>query len=370
VNTIRARVELRTIVLPLARRFETSRSVTTHREILLVRWCDPDVDGWAECAAQPEPIYFAETIASVTGLIESTLLPMLRTVATADMSTARAHEVMRRVPGNPLAKAVLESALLDAELRRGNVRLADYLGGVNTKVPVGVSVGIASSTSELLSWVGEYIDQGYTRIKLKIQPGWDIAPVAAVRREFGDDLRLQVDANQAYRPADESLLRRLDDFNLTLLEQPYDRHELLAHARLGRRLKTALCLDESITDLHSATTAITLGACEVINIKPARVGGYLEARSIHDLCRAHGVDVFCGGVLESGIGRAANLALASLPGFGLPGDISATSRYYHRDIAQSFELDEGCLTVPVGAGSGAIVDTEFIQSITTNLLVL
>jgi O-succinylbenzoate synthase len=229
-----------------------------------------------------------------------------------------------------------------------------------------VSVGIADDIAELIGWVEQYLEDGYTRVKLKIAPGWDIEPVEAVRRRFGDGLPLQVDANQAYHQADYNILRRLDDFDLLLIEQPYPKEELLAHASLAQRISTPVCLDESVTGLHSAAAAIELGACQIINIKPARVGGYLEARSIHDLCLAHGIPVFCGGLLETGIGRAANLALATLPNFTLPGDISATSRYFTRDITQGFELRHGLLSAPAGPGTGAIVDPQALQACTVH----
>jgi O-succinylbenzoate synthase len=363
----KVRVELRVVHMPLIRAFRTSRSSETARDLLVVRWSCGDVDGWGECAADPEPVFFPETLRSAHGMIETVLLPMLAEQRPGVMPAGRAHAIMREVPGNQLAKAAVESAILDAELRAHGMRLIDYLGGARTRVPVGVSVGIAADIPELLDWVGGYLADGYTRIKLKIQPGWDVEPVAAVRQAFGAELSLQVDANQAYGPSDYQTLRRLDEFGLLLLEQPFPKEELRAHAGLARRIDTPVCLDESVTGLHSAAAAIALGACDVVNIKPARVGGYLEARSIHDLCLAEGIPVFCGGVLESGVGRAANLALAALENFKLPGDISATSRYFSRDITQSFELSDGHLEVPTGAGTGAQVDLEALESMTEQL---
>lgn len=359
-------VELRRVCLPLVRPFRTSRSVADSRTLLLVRWQTAGGDGWAECAADPEPIYFAETVDTAHSIIVRTLLPAI--VANgAHCSAAAAHRVLSDVPGNQLAKAAIETAILDAELRAHRMRLVDYLGGTRTRIPVGVSVGIAEDVGELLDWVAGYLADGYRRVKLKIAPGWDVHPVAAVRREFGNDLALQVDANQAYHPSDQPALRRLDEFGLLVLEQPFHRDDLVAHARLAERLDTPLCLDESVTGLHSAATAIALGACRVINIKPARVGGYLAARALHDLCRAEGIPVFCGGVLECGVGRAANLALAALPNFTLPGDISATRRYFERDITQSFEVREGAIDVPPGDGSGTELDHDALDALTVRL---
>jgi O-succinylbenzoate synthase len=358
-------VELRTVRMPLVRVFRTSRATESVRELLLVRWVGADSEGWGECAADPEPVFFPEHLGGARDLIENVLLPLV--AADGPVSAGRARQLMAEIPGNQLAKAALETAILDAELRRAGMPLVDYLGGTRRPVPVGVSVGIADNIDELLGWVEGYLNEGYRRVKLKIQPGWDVEPVAAVRRAFGDELPLQVDANQAYRTSDVTTLRRLDDFDLLLLEQPYPREQLIAHARLREVISTAVCLDESVTSLDSAATALAVGAADIINIKPARVGGYLEARSIHDLCQAQGVPVFCGGVLETGVGRAANLALATLPNFTLPGDISATSRYYASDITEPFELVDGCLEAPDGPGTGATVDPDALARVTTDI---
>ncbi|MFD4669657.1 o-succinylbenzoate synthase [Lentzea sp. NPDC058450] len=351
--------------MPLVRPFRTAHAFETVRELLLLHWIGPHGEGWSECAADPSPVFFGEYLDGARHVIEHVLLPRL---GTAERITAAfAREAMRRVPGNVLAKAAVETAVLDADLRGRGVPLADHLGGVRQRIPVGVSVGIATSIAELLEWVTAHVAEGYGRIKLKIRPGWDVEPVGAVRRVFGDELLLQVDANQAYGSADLTTLQALDDFGLLLLEQPFHADDLVAHARLAERITTPICLDESITSLSGAATAIALGAAQVINIKPARVGGYLEARAIHDFCRAQGIPVFCGGVLETGIGRAANLALAALPGFTLPADISATSRYYARDITQPFELTDSHLEIPSGAGSGAIVDEDALAAVTTDI---
>jgi O-succinylbenzoate synthase len=225
-------------------------------------------------------------------------------------------------------------------------------------------VGLATSTAALLDEVDGYVADGYRRVKLKIEPGHDVEPVRAVRERY-PDLALQVDANASYTPQEARALADLDPFDLLLIEQPLAPDDLLGHAELARHLLTPICLDESITSERTARQAITLGACTIVNLKAGRVGGYLEARRIHDACRELGVPVWCGGMLETGVGRAANVALASLPGFTLPGDISASARYYARDVTEPFVLTDGRLTVPTGPGLGVTVDVAFLDEITT-----
>jgi O-succinylbenzoate synthase len=220
------------------------------------------------------------------------------------------------------------------------------------------------SVPELLDAVGGYLDEGYLRIKLKIEPGWDVEPVRAVRERFGDDLLLQVDANTAYTVADARHLARLDPFDLLLIEQPLDEEDVRGHAELAKTVRTPICLDESITSARAAAPAIALGACSIVNVKPGRVGGYLEARRIHDVCAAHGVPVWCGGMLETGLGRAANVALAALPGFTLPGDTSASDRYDRTDITEPFRLDRGHLAVPTGPGLGVEPIPDLLDEVT------
>ncbi|MBV8932899.1 MAG: o-succinylbenzoate synthase, partial [Kutzneria sp.] len=273
---------------------------------------------------------------------------------------------LARFRGHRMAKAALETAVLDAELRMRGVPLSRELGAVRDRVPCGVSVGIMDSVDELLDAVGRYLDEGYLRIKLKIEPGWDVEPVVAVRKRFGAELPLQVDANAAYTLADASQLAKLDAFDLLLIEQPLAENDVLGHARLAALMRTPICLDESITSARAAADAITLGACRIVNIKPGRVGGYLEARRIHDVCAAHGIPVWCGGMLETGLGRAANLALAALPGFTLPGDTSASDRYYHADITEPFVLHDGHLEVPAGPGIGIEPAQDALDAVTTS----
>jgi len=262
-----------------------------------------------------------------------------------------------------MAKAALETAILDAQLKDQGISLAKYLGATKTKVECGVSVGIANNLDALVEEVKSYVGAGYRRIKLKIEPGWDYEAVKIIR-DLYPDMPLQVDANQAYSRNDGKLLAKLDEFNLLLIEQPLDEHDILGHALLAKEVKTPICLDESIISLQSAEDALALKATTVINIKPGRVGGYIESKKIHDLCVKNNIPVWCGGMLETGIGRAANLALAALPGFTLPGDTSASARYFKQDITKPFVMDDGYLTVPTGPGIGIEPDLEFLNSIT------
>jgi O-succinylbenzoate synthase len=343
-------VELHTIAMPLVAPFRTSFGTEHAKEVLLLEVVTDEATGWGECVADPEPLYSSEYNAAAAHVLRHhlvgpvTALPELR----ADL----VGPALAAFKGHRMAKAALEAAVLDAQLRAAGIPLAHHLGAVRDAVPSGVSVGIMDSVPELLDAVAGYLDQGYVRIKLKIEPGWDVEPVRAVRERFGD-IALQVDANTAYSPADTRRLARLDAFDLLLIEQPFDEEDVLGHAALARAVRTPICLDESITSARAAAAAITLGACSVVNIKPGRVGGYLEARRIHDVCAAHGVPVWCGGMLETGVGRAANLALAALPGFTLPGDTSASDRYYATDLTEPHRLlPDGRMAVPTGPGIG------------------
>jgi o-succinylbenzoate synthase len=358
-----AGVELRRVSIPLVAPFRTSFGTETVRDILLVRLVTPDGEGWGECVAPAEPHYSSEYADGAAGVLRRFLVPRLLSAGTPHPQ--QVARLLAGVKGHRMAKAALEMAVLDAHLRTTGESFGSYLGAVRDRVPAGVSVGIADSVPALLDTVAGYLDQGYVRIKLKIEPGWDVAPVAAVRERFGDDLALQVDANAAYTLADAGTLAKLDHFDLLLIEQPLAEDDLREHAALARLIRTPICLDESITSAKAAADALMLGACRIVNIKAGRVGGYLEARRIHDLCRAHGVAVWCGGMLESGLGRAANVALAALPGFTLPGDTSASDRYYARDVTEPFTLDDGCLRVPDGPGLGVAPLAGVLDELTT-----
>ncbi|WP_431906616.1 o-succinylbenzoate synthase [Nonomuraea jabiensis] len=355
-------VELRRIAMPLVAPFRTSFGTETARDVLLVRVVTPDAEGWGECVAMDEPLYSSEYTDGAAEMIRRFLLPALpKTLDVHDVGRA-----LEPIKGHRMAKAALETAVLDAQLRTAGESFARFLGASRTRVPCGVSVGIMDSIPQLLDAVGGYLDEGYVRIKLKIEPGWDLEPVRAVRERFGDDLLLQVDANAAYSLSDARRLARLDAFDLLLIEQPLANDDLVQHARLAKQLKTPICLDESIESAEHAAAAIALGSCSIVNIKPGRIGGYLEARRIHDLCRANGIAVWCGGMLETGLGRAANVALAALPGFTLPGDTSGSRRYYSTDITQPFELSDGHLEVPAGPGLGVDPIPEVLDAVTTS----
>ena len=350
-------VEMRRIHLSLVAPFETSFGVQTERDILLLKAITTGGEGWGECVAGEEPTYSSEYVDGC----QHVLVPRLM-----DQARIEAEDVgrlLRPVHGHQMAKSAIEMAILDAQLRARGESFAAYFGAVRPAVDSGVSVGIHKSIPELLETVGDYVEQGYRRIKLKIKPGWDVEPVRAVRERFGS-VPLQVDANTAYSLSDAAHLAELDPFDLLLIEQPLPEEQVLAHAELATLVRTPICLDESITSAQAAADAIQLGACRIINIKPGRVGGYLEARRIHDLCAEYGLPVWMGGMLETGIGRAGNVAMAAMPNFTLPGDTSASDRYYHRDITAAFVLREGRLDVPAGPGLGVEVDLEFLDSIT------
>jgi O-succinylbenzoate synthase len=370
-------VELRRIAMPLVSPFRTSFGSQTERDILLVRVDLTDasggtghtVEGWGECVALSEPSYSPEYVDGAQHVIIHHLLPRL--MAAGPIEAADVAPALAKLHGHPMAKAALEMAVLDAQLRATDQSFAEFLGAERTRIPSGVSVGIHDSTEELLAAVQGYVDDGYVRIKLKIEPGSDIDQVAAVRELIGPNTPFQVDANTAYRRTDGAHLARLDEFDLLLIEQPLPEDDIVGHARLAAEIETPICLDESLVSAAGTADAIELGACEIANIKPGRVGGYLEAVRIHDLCLARGVPVWCGGMLETGIGRAANAALAALPGFSLPGDISASTRFYAQDIVTDpITITDGFVTVPTTPGLGFDLDREFLDTVTTSRLLI
>ncbi|MFI9380009.1 o-succinylbenzoate synthase [Kutzneria sp. NPDC052558] len=357
-------VELIRLRLPLLSPFRASVLTMEARDLLLLRVITRDGEGWGECGALPDPVYSEEYVEGAAHVLRTFLVPTL--MQAGEITADAVAPLLARFKGHRMAKAALEMAVLDAELRARQMSLAAALGSTRDTVPCGVSVGMADSIPQLLDVVAGYLDQGYVRIKLKIEPGWDVEPVRAVRECFGDDVLLQVDANGAYTPADARLLARLDPFDLLLIEQPLDEDDLLGHAELARQLRTPICLDESITSARIAADAISLRACRIVNIKASRVGGYLEARRVHDVCRAHGVPVWCGDMIESGVGRAADLALAALPGFTLPGDTSASDRYFRTEITEPFLLVDGHLPVPTGPEIGVTPIPERVAELTVN----
>ena len=360
------RAELRKIELPLVRPFRTSFGTQTSREVLMVSIVNENgTRGWAECVAMSAPLYSPEYTDGCLDLIKTFLLPKLR--SEKDVEAENVGHILRPFLGGQMAKAALETAILDAQLRDAGQSLSNYLGATKDKVECGVSVGIAKSISELVEEVASYVEAGYRRIKLKIEPGWDVEPVSKIRALY-PQIPLQVDANQAYSRNDGAHLALLDQFDLLLIEQPLDEHDIMGHAILAAQVKTPICLDESIISLQSARDALALNATTVINIKPGRVGGYIESVRIHNLCVEKKIPVWCGGMLETGIGRAANLALAALPGFTLPGDTSASARYFKRDITEPFVMENGYLRVPTSPGIGIDPDMEFLESITSSFV--
>lgn len=346
------RIELYHIHMSLVAPFQTSRWIETERAVPLVAVYSEGLVGWGECVASNGPWYSYETDETAWLILSQYLIPMVLGQDITD--PGQPSRLTARVRGHNMAKAGLEMAIWDLLAQAQGVSLSRLLGGDRDRVDVGVSVGIQPSLAATLATIQGYLDAGYRRIKIKIKPGWDVEVVRAIRREFGD-IRLQVDANSAYRLEDAvPAFQAMDDQGLLLIEQPLGEDDILDHAKLQPQLRTPLCLDESIHTLDHARWALETGACRVINIKPGRVGGLWVSRNIHDLCQAQGVPVWCGGMLETGIGRAANVALASLPNFRLPGDISASDRYYHEDLIDPpFRLNpDSTLTVPSGPGLG------------------
>jgi o-succinylbenzoate synthase len=336
-------LELRHVAVPLVAPFRTAIGAHTTVEKLLIRWISAESEGWGEC-----PVGLGPGSVPSVGAVWS----LLRDAATPSAA----------LPA-PAAAAV-EAAHLDATLRRDGTSLARHLGATRGAVDAGVAVGIASSIPALLDEVAQRRDEGYRRVKLKIEPGWDLDAVTAVRERFGPELPLQVDANGAYGLDDAPRLRGLDRFGLLMIEQPLPPDDLEGHASLARQLATPLCLDESIASLADVDRALDLGACSIVNVKPSRLGGVLAARDIHDRCRSRGIPVWCGGMLETGIGRAVNVALAALPGFTLTGDLSASNRYFTTDLTAPFVLDDGRLRVPDGPGTGVDVLPDVIDDVT------
>jgi O-succinylbenzoate synthase len=359
-------IELRRVRLPLVAPFRTSFGTQRTREVLLVHVLAGGAEGWAECVALEEPVYSPEYVAGASAVITAHLAPRL---LGNDLTAEEVADRLAPVKGHRLATAAPETAVLVAQLRTSGTSLAAYLGATKTRVPAGVSVGIMADVPALLAAVESYLAEGYLRIKLKIEPGWDVEPVRAVRERWPDVL-LQVDANTAYTRDDADHLARLDEYGLLLIEQPLDEEDVAGHALLARTVRTPICLDESIESVHDAVDAIERGATTIVNVKPGRVGGYLESRRIARACAERGVAVWCGGMLETGIGRAANVALAALPEFTLPGDTSASNRYYATDLTEPFVLRDGHLDVPTGPGIGVDPLPDVLAEVTTDVEVI
>lgn len=366
------RIRLQVLELPLRAPFRISSGITHQRRILLVRLDRGGEEGVAECVAGEAPFYSAETVDTARLVIERYLAPAVLGREFVDPA-AVSEALQGAARGHRMARAAVEMAAWDAFARTEGVSLARRLGGEKSAVAAGVSLGIEEETDRLLDQVASFVDVGYRRIKLKIAPGRDVGVVEAVRARF-PDVPLTVDANAAYGPGPDhdTVFDALDRLGLDYIEQPYHADALLAHARLQERLETPVCLDESITGPVRCREALALGACGVVNIKPGRMGGHGPSLEVHDMCRDAGVPVWTGGMLESGIGRAHNVALASLPNMRLPGDTSASDRYWERDVVDPpFALNpDGTVDVPTGPGIGVAIDEEFLASVTEETVTL
>ncbi len=357
------RVELRYVQLPLKHPFETSARRFFERDTILATvWAD-GVQGWGESPVKAGPWYSSETVETAWHVQRDFLIPML--LGQRLETAAEAFGRMSSVRGHNMAKTGLEQALWDVEARQKGLSLARLLGSDNPRVESGVSVGIQDSLDQLLEFVRGYLEQGYRRIKVKIKPGWDLDVLRALRRRW-PQIALMADANSVYTLQDSDHLAALDDLELMMIEQPLAYDDIYEHSLLQRRLRTPLCLDESIHTPAHALAALDLGSCSIINVKPARVGGLAQALRIHDLCLERGAPLWCGGLLETGVGMAHNLALASLPGYTLPGDVSASERYFVRDIIEPPVClnPDGTVDVPQGPGIGVQLDRAFLDEVT------
>jgi len=358
------KITLRELAMKLIAPFEISNGVSYDRRIVLLEADVDGVIGWAECVAGETPQYSPETVETAWHILRDHLWPLMKGKEFA--SAADVSGMLESVRGHNMAKGALEAAVWDAEAKQKGVPLWKLLGGVREELACGVSIGIKKSLDELATAVKKELDAGYQRIKIKIKPGKDVEQVKRLRQDF-PKIKLMVDANSAYRLEDWPLLKELDGFYLMMIEQPLGWEDIYSHAELQNKLATPICLDESIHTFEQARAAIALGACKIINIKLGRVGGYTSARKIHDLCEQNGIPVWCGGMLESGIGRAHNIAISTLPNFTLPGDVSASRRYWVEDIIEPEVVvsPQGTIRVPSGPGIGFEPRLDRIEKLAT-----
>jgi O-succinylbenzoate synthase len=356
-------IHLMLLRLPYVHYFETSFGREYDRTFILVRIRSGGLEGWGEVVASQNPLYSYETTTTAWHILSDFLIPMMLKESIDDPLTFYRRASVYK--GHPMAKAGLELALWDLEAKKKGKPLWQLYEGTQTAIPSGVSIGIQNTSEELLDRIALFLDEGYRRVKIKIKPGWDRHICAAIRRRF-PDMQLQVDANGGYGPEDTERLFSLDEFNLVMLEQPFPAYDLWDHRRLQKKMKTPICLDESIVSKTTARQAIEMESCRIVNIKVGRVGGPSEARAIHDHCRENNVPVWCGGMLESGIGRAHNIHLASLPNFLLPHDISASRRYYSRDLIEPEVTitKDGYIPLPQGPGIGVEPKMDRIEEAT------
>jgi O-succinylbenzoate synthase len=356
------RLELREIRLPLVAPFETSFGRTTERRIILVKAFAGSIAGWGECTAAEGPFYNHEAVDAAWIIMRDFVAPL---VMGQEIQTAvEVSALTRRIRGNRMARGAIETAIWDLEARQKGVPLWHLLGGTQKEINCGVSIGIQETHAQLLEKIERELAAGYQRIKIKIKPGWDYDVVREVRARF-PQIKLTVDANSAYTLDDAEMFVRLDEFNLMLIEQPLAYDDIIDHAELQRRLHTSICLDESILSVEDARKALGIGACRIINIKLGRVSGHAEARRIQEFCRERSVPVWCGGMLEAGIGRAHNIAMSTLAGFSLPGDVSASKRYWTEDIiTPPVEVtSRGTILAPAGPGIGYEVNEARIAAL-------
>jgi len=356
-------VTLREIRMPLVDFFETSFGRTYDRSILLATVHCEGADGWGECVVGENPFYSSEWIESAWPTLTQYLVPALlgRVIASA----RECPSLFAKVRGHRMAKGGLENALWDAEALQKQQPLWKLLGGSRTEIPCGVSIGIQDSIEQLLDKIQTELAAGYRRIKIKVKPGWDVNVLERIRSRWAD-ITLSCDANSAYTLDQVEHLRKFDQFHLLMIEQPLWDDEIYYHARLQKELNTAICLDESIVNARSAAFALDIGACRIVNIKVGRVGGFTEALAVHDVCRSHNIPVWCGGMLETGIGRAHNIALSTLPGFSLPGDVSASKRYWKEDIIDpAVEVSpQGMIAIRNRPGRGYDLKLDLIEEFT------
>lgn len=353
--------------MPLAHPFETSFGVTTARRILLIELESEGLTAWGECVAGEHPYFSEETIDTAWIITETELAPRLLDVELDGGGSC--VKLLKQVRGNRMAKAALENAVWDLEAQRAGLPLAELLGGTRSVIPCGVSIGIQSSLEHLMDKIAEELEAGYRRIKLKCRPGWDTEIFEAVRKRW-PDITLSCDGNSAYRMKDFDHIVRWDEFKMLMIEQPLWYDDFYFHAMLQKRLETSICLDESIRNRRDALAAIDMESCQIINIKVGRVGGFSEAIAVHNAATERGVPVWCGGMLETGIGRAHNIALSSLANFSLPGDVSASSRYWEEDIIEPpvTVSAKGEIAVPTSAGSGFMIRKDRIDALTVRRL--
>jgi o-succinylbenzoate synthase len=357
-------ITLREIHMKLIAPFETSMDRVDSRRVLLVEANVDGVTGWGECVAGEDPFYSPETVNTAWIVLRDHLWPLAK--GREFSSAAEIWNLLAHVRGHNMAKATLEVAVWDAEARQKNIPLWKLLGGTGQEINSGVSIGLKESLEVLVAAVKKELDAGYQRIKIKIKPEKDIALVQRIRQEF-PGIKLMVDANSAYGLEDWPLLKQLESFYLMMIEQPLGWDDLFSHIELQKKLETPICLDECIHSAEHALAAVTMGACKIINMKLGRVGGFTAAKCIHDICQQHGVPVWCGGMLETGIGRAHNIALSTLPNFTLPGDVTASKRYWHEDIIEPEVIvsPRGTITVPQGPGIGFEPRRDRIEKLTT-----